>query len=269
MDLLREKIDLQRLPRHIAIIMDGNGRWAQEKGQDRLFGHFHGVESVRDIVEGCAELGIGYLTLYAFSTENWDRPAYEVTGLMELLVETIRKEVETLNKNNIRLHVIGDMTMLPEYARRELNEALEITSVNGGLNLVMALSYSSRWELTEAVKNLALDVRAGRLEPASITQDTLEHYLSTKDFPDPELMIRTSGEYRISNFLLYQLAYAELYFTNVRWPDFRKNNLYEAILDFQGRERRFGKTSAQVQQDVITPGPAPKALEGLCPEDKH
>jgi undecaprenyl diphosphate synthase len=261
MDVLREKIDLQRLPRHIAIIMDGNGRWAQEKGQDRLFGHFHGVESVRDIVEGCAELGIGYLTLYAFSTENWDRPAYEVTGLMELLVETIRKEVETLNKNNIRLHVIGDMTMLPEYARRELNEALEITSVNGGLNLVMALSYSSRWELTEAVKNLALDVRAGRLEPASITQDTLQQYLSTKNFPDPELMIRTSGEYRISNFLLYQLAYAELYFTNVRWPDFRKNNLYEAILDFQGRERRFGKTSAQVQQDVITPDSAQKTLE--------
>ncbi len=254
MDVLREKIDLQRLPCHIAIIMDGNGRWAEEKGQDRLFGHFHGVESVRDIVEGCAELGIGYLTLYAFSTENWDRPEYEVTGLMELLVETIRKEVETLNKNNIRLHVIGDMTMLPEYASRELNEALEITSVNTGLNLVMALSYSSRWELTEAVKNLARDVRAGRLEPTAITQDTLQQYLSTRDFPDPELMIRTSGEYRISNFLLYQLAYAELYFTGVRWPDFRKHNLYEAILDFQGRERRFGKTSAQIRQDVITPG---------------
>jgi len=255
MDVLREKIDLQRLPRHIAIIMDGNGRWAQEKGQDRLFGHFHGVESVRDIVEGCAELGIGYLTLYAFSTENWDRPEYEVTGLMELLVETIHKEVETLNKNNIRLHVIGDMTMLPEYARRELNEALEFTSANTGLNLVMALSYSSRWELTEAVRNLSIDVRAGRLDPASITQDTLQQYLSTKDFPDPELMIRTSGEYRISNFLLYQLAYAELYFTNVRWPDFRKNNLYEAILDFQARERRFGKTSAQVKPDVTEPRP--------------
>jgi len=256
MDVLREKIDLQRLPRHIAIIMDGNGRWAQEKGQDRLFGHFHGVESVRDIVEGCAELGIGYLTLYAFSTENWDRPEYEVTGLMELLVETIRKEVETLNKNNIRLHVIGDMTMLPEYASRELNEALEITSVNTGLNLVMALSYSSRWELTEAVKNLARDVRAGRLEPTAITQDTLQQYLSTRDFPDPELMIRTSGEYRISNFLLYQLAYAELYFTGVRWPDFRKHNLYEAILDFQSRERRFGKTSAQIRQDLAAPDPS-------------
>ncbi|HMH22596.1 MAG TPA: isoprenyl transferase [Puia sp.] len=244
------KIDLQRLPRHIAIIMDGNGRWAQEKGQDRLYGHFHGVESVRTIVEACAELGIGYLTLYAFSTENWDRPAYEVTGLMELLVETIRKEVETLNKNNIRLHVIGDMNMLPDYARAELNEALEITSRNGGLHLIMALSYSSRWELAEAVKGIAQDVRAGKLDPAAINQDTLQKYLCTRDFPDPELMIRTSGEYRISNFLLYQLAYAELYFTNVRWPDFRKENLYEAILDFQGRERRFGKTSAQIRDEI-------------------
>ena len=266
MDELKEKIDLKKLPSHIAIIMDGNGRWAQEKGQDRLFGHFHGVESVRDIVEGCAELGIGYLTLYAFSTENWDRPAYEVTGLMELLVETIRKEVGTLNKNNIRLHVIGDMTMLPEYARNELNEALELTAANTGLNLVMALSYSSRWELTEAVKSLALDVRAGKLDPAAITQDTLQQYLSTKDFPDPELMIRTSGEYRISNFLLYQLAYAELYFTSVRWPDFRKKNLYEAILDFQGRERRFGKTSAQIQQDLTTPHGTEKMPEAFCPQ---
>jgi undecaprenyl diphosphate synthase len=254
MDGFREKIDMGKLPSHIAIIMDGNGRWAQEKGQDRLFGHFHGVESVRDIVEGCAELGIGYLTLYAFSTENWDRPAKEVTGLMELLVETIRKEIETLNKNNIRLHVIGDMSMLPEYARSELGEALELTARNQGLNLVMALSYSSRWELTEAVKSLAKDVQSGQLDPFAITQDTLQQYLSTRDFPDPELMIRTSGEYRISNFLLYQLAYAELYFTGVRWPDFRKKNLHEAILDFQGRERRFGKTSAQIQKDLIAPG---------------
>jgi undecaprenyl diphosphate synthase len=250
MESLKDKIDLNRLPRHIAIIMDGNGRWAQEKGQDRLFGHYHGVESVRNIVEACAELGIGYLTLYAFSTENWDRPAYEVTGLMELLVETIRKEVETLNKNDIRLHVIGDMSMLPDYARTELNEALEITARNKGLNLVMALSYSSRWELSEAVKKIALDAQSGILDPATITQDTLQQYLSTREFPDPELMIRTSGEFRISNFLVYQLAYAELYFTNTRWPDFRKENLYEALLDFQGRERRFGKTSAQIQQDL-------------------
>ncbi len=241
---------MQRLPRHIAIIMDGNGRWATEKGQDRLYGHFHGVESVRDIVEGCAELGIGYLTLYAFSTENWDRPAYEVTGLMELLVETIRNEVETLNKNNIKLHVIGDMNMLPEYAKKELNEALEITSRNTGLNLVMALSYSSRWELVEAVKHIAQDVSRGVLDPETIDQKILQHYLCTSEFPDPELMIRTSGEYRISNFLLYQLAYAELYFTHVRWPDFRKENLYEAILDFQGRERRFGRTGEQLKQEI-------------------
>jgi undecaprenyl diphosphate synthase len=247
MDSLKTHIDLQRLPRHIAIIMDGNGRWAREQGKDRLYGHLHGVESVRDIVEGCAELGVEYLTLYAFSTENWDRPAYEVTGLMELLVETIRKETETLNKNNIRLHVIGDLNMLPEYARKELSESLEFTSKNTGLNLIMALSYSSRWELVQAVKQIATDVRMGKIEPELITQDTLEQHLCTSQFPDPELMVRTSGEYRISNFLLYQLAYAELYFTDVRWPDFRKENLYEAILDFQKRERRFGKTSDQLQ----------------------
>jgi len=251
MESLKASLDLNNLPKHIAIIMDGNGRWAQEQGQDRLYGHYHGVESVRNIVEGCAELGIGYLTLYAFSTENWDRPAYEVTGLMELLVETIRKEVETLNKNNIKLHVIGDMQMLPEYAQLELKEALALTSANTGLNLVMALSYSSRWELVQAVKHIAEDVKAGKIDPATITQNTLQQYLVTSNLPDPELMIRTSGEFRISNFLLYQLAYAELYFTNVRWPDFRKENLYEAILDFQGRERRFGKTGDQVQKEQI------------------
>ncbi|GAO42846.1 isoprenyl transferase [Flavihumibacter petaseus] len=248
MSSLKAKIDMKKLPRHIAIIMDGNGRWAQEKGQDRLYGHYHAVESVRDIVEGCAELGVEYLTLYAFSTENWDRPASEVQGLMELLVDTIRKEVETLNKNNIKLHVIGDINMLPETPRRELREAIDLTCNNTGLNLVIALSYSSRWELVEAVKKIGQDVQAGKVDPLLITQDTLQQYLCTSDFPDPELMIRTSGEYRISNFLLYQLAYAELYFTNVRWPDFRKENLHEAILDFQQRERRFGKTSAQVKE---------------------
>src|ERR1700748_1046576 len=254
MDLLKENIDLKKLPSHIAIIMDGNGRWAQEKGQDRLFGHFHGVESVRDIVEGCAELGIGYLTLYAFSTENWDRPAYEVNGLMELLIDTIRKEVDTLNKNNIRLHMIGDMQMLPESAQHELQEAMELTGANTGLNLIMALSYSSRWELVNAVKGIARDVKAGTIDPESVNPALLERYLCTSGIPDPELIIRTSGEYRISNFLLYQLAYAELYFTQVRWPDFRKEDLYEAILDYQGRERRFGKTSAQIQQDSMAPG---------------
>ncbi|RXK80870.1 isoprenyl transferase [Filimonas effusa] len=243
------RIDKNRLPRHIAIIMDGNGRWAKEKGQDRLFGHFNGVESVRDIVEGCAELGIGFLTLYAFSTENWDRPEYEVTGLMELLVDTIRKEVPTLNKNNIRLRAIGDKSMLPAYAQSELQEALDETSANTGLNLVMALSYSSRWELVHAAQQIARDAKDGKLDPESITHEVLTQYLATKDIPDPELMIRTSGEYRISNFLLYQLAYSELYFTDTCWPDFRKPNLYAAIIDYQGRERRFGKTSEQLQQN--------------------
>lgn len=248
MSQLLEKIDKGSLPRHIAIIMDGNGRWAKEKGEDRLFGHYHGVESVRNIVEGCAELGVEYLTLYAFSTENWDRPEYEVAGLMELLVSTIRKEVETLNKNKIRLHVIGDMTMLPDFAKNELNEALEITKDNTGLNLVMALSYSGRWELANAAKEIAREVKEGKLNVEDINQETMQRFLCTALYPDPELMIRTSGEFRISNFLLYQLAYAELYFTNVRWPDFRKENLYQAIVDFQGRERRFGKTGEQIAE---------------------
>jgi undecaprenyl diphosphate synthase len=248
-ELLKAQIDLARLPEHIAIIMDGNGRWAQEKGEDRLFGHFHGVESVRNIVEGAAELGIGYLTLYAFSTENWDRPAPEVAGLMSLLVDTIRKEVPTLNKNNIRLQVIGDRQMLPDFAQTELDEALALTAANTGLTLIMALSYSSRWEIAHAIKQIAMDVKAGRLEPQQITQDTIADYLCTKGIPDPGLVIRTSGEFRISNFLLYQLAYAELYFTPILWPDFRKPHLYEAIIDFQQRERRFGKTGKQIKQE--------------------
>jgi len=247
MDSLKATIDLQKLPAHIAIIMDGNGRWAKEQGQDRLYGHFHGVESVRDIVEGCAELGIQYLTLYAFSTENWNRPAGEVAGLMNLLIETIGKEVATLNKNNIRLRVIGDMSLLPENAYQELQAALDQTRSNTGMNLVMALSYSSRWEIIEAVKRISAQVKEGRLKPEAINQELFEGNLCTAGMPDPELMIRTSGEYRMSNFLLYQLAYSELYFTEVRWPDFRKKNLYEAIIDFQKRERRFGKTSEQVQ----------------------
>ncbi|HEY5406391.1 MAG TPA: isoprenyl transferase [Ginsengibacter sp.] len=243
---LKEKLDVKKLPKHIAIIMDGNGRWAKEKGQDRLFGHYSGVESVRNIVEGCAELGIEYLTLYAFSTENWDRPPDEVTGLMELLVQTIKQEVPTLNKNNIRLYVIGSAKMLPEAAQKELEEACEATKTNTGLNLIMALSYSSRWEIIEAVKNIAMEVRSNNLDPENINNHVFNQHLCTAQFPDPELMIRTSGEYRISNFLLYQLAYSELYFTDTLWPDFRKENLYEAILNFQNRERRFGKTSDQL-----------------------
>ncbi len=227
--------------------MDGNGRWAQEKGEDRLYGHLHGVESVRDIVEGASELAIEYLTLYAFSTENWNRPEEEVSGLMEILVDTIRQEVPTLNKNNIKLHVIGDMEMLPPNAKKELQEALDETAQNTGLNLIMALSYSSRWELVNATRKIAEKVLSGDLLPNDITEKTIQHHLTTKDFPDPELMIRTSGEYRISNFLLFQLAYSELYFTNTLWPDFRKENLYEAILDYQQRERRFGKTGAQIK----------------------
>ncbi|MEP7256078.1 MAG: isoprenyl transferase [Ferruginibacter sp.] len=249
---LKDKIDMMRLPSHIAIIMDGNGRWAKEKGEDRLYGHLHGVESVRNIVEGAAELGIKYLTLYAFSTENWDRPEYEVSGLMELLVDTIHNEVPTLNKNNIKLHVIGDVNMLPDAARFELKEALKETSVNTGLNLIMALSYSSRWEIVNAVKQIANDVKEGKFAADDITQEVLKRYLTTKAFPDPELMIRTSGEYRISNFLLYQLAYSELYFTSTLWPDFRKENLYTAILDYQSRERRFGKTGEQIKNEETT-----------------
>ena len=243
---LKDKLIAEKLPRHIAIIMDGNGRWAKEKGKDRLFGHYNGVESVRNIVEGCAELQIGYLTLYAFSTENWDRPKDEVTGLMELLVKTIRSEVSTLNKNNIRLHVIGNINMLPAEAHNELDEACKETKNNTGLNLIMALSYSSRWEIVNAVKNIAKEVKENRLDPDDITDHVFQQHLCTAAFPDPELMIRTSGEYRISNFLLYQLAYSELYFTNTLWPDFRKENLYEALLDYQMRERRFGKTSEQL-----------------------
>jgi undecaprenyl diphosphate synthase len=243
---LKNNIDLTKLPRHIAIIMDGNGRWAKEKGHDRLYGHYHGVESVRNILEGCADLNIPYLTLYAFSTENWDRPKDEVDGLMELLVDTIRKEVVTLNENNIKLHVIGDMHTLPPLARKELEEALEETSHNNKFNLILALSYSSRWELLNAVKNIAADVKEDKLLIKNIDQDTLQKYLATSEFPDPDLLIRTGGEYRISNFLLYQLAYAELYFTTTRWPDFRKENLFDAILDFQRRRRRFGKTDEQI-----------------------
>ena len=246
MESLKTSINPARLPKHIAIIMDGNGRWAKTQGHDRLFGHYHGVESVRVTVEACAELGVGYLTLYAFSTENWERPEREVSGLMELLVETIRKEIPTLNKNNIRLHVIGKTELLPEKTLSALREAIEETAINTGLNLIMALSYSSRWEMAQAARQLGLDVKAGIIDPRSIDEDQFQKYLCTRDFPDPELMIRTSGEHRISNFLLYQLAYAELFFTPVLWPDFRKEHLYEAILDFQSRERRFGKTSEQL-----------------------
>ncbi len=248
---LQLHIDLDSLPKHIAIIMDGNGRWAQEKGKDRLFGHLTGVDSVRDIVEAAAELGIQYLTLYTFSTENWNRPAYEVDGLMELLVDTIKKEIPTLNKNNIRLQVIGHTDMLPKHTHNQLVEALNETAQNTGLTLIMALSYSSRWEMEDAIKQIAVDVKNNTLLPDDINGETLSKYLNTSAFPDPELLVRTSGEYRLSNFLLYQLAYTELYFTETRWPDFRKDDLYAAIIDYQKRERRFGKTGEQVKKNKI------------------
>lgn len=239
-------IDKEKLPQHIAIIMDGNGRWAKERDKDRLFGHQHGVISVREVVEGCTEIGIKYLTLYAFSTENWNRPENEVKGLMELLVATIRKEAESLSKNGIRLHVIGDMESLPGNCQDELNEAMKMTEHNDQLNLVLALSYSSKWEILKAVKEIAAAVERNELKPDDINEAVFQQHLSTHHIPDPELMIRTSGEHRISNFLLYQMAYAELYFTHTHWPDFRKKNLYEAILNYQNRERRFGKISEQL-----------------------
>ncbi|NCA29263.1 MAG: isoprenyl transferase [Chitinophagia bacterium] len=244
-----ENLDLSKLPKHIAIIMDGNGRWAQEQGQDRLFGHYQGVISVRKVVEAATEIGIQNLTLYAFSTENWERPEQEVTGLMTLFVDTIAKEVPDLHKNNIKLRFIGNLGLLPPHARAALENATTQTAQNTGLTLIVALSYSSRWELVEAAKNIATKVKKGNLNIDQISETTLSEALTTSDFPDPELMIRTSGEYRISNFLLYQLAYAELYFTETRWPDFRKEDLIKAILDFQSRERRFGKTSSQLNID--------------------
>ncbi len=242
-----ELLDKNKLPKHIAIIMDGNGRWAKERGKDRLYGHQHGVLSVRDVVEGCAEIGIQYLTLYAFSTENWNRPENEVNALMELLVSTIRKEAETLQKNGVRLNVIGDIDTLPKQCIEELHEAIEMTSKNTRLNLVLALSYSAKWEILQACKKIANDVKNDTLQLDQINDNTFKQYLTTTNIPDPELLIRTSGEYRISNFLLYQIAYAELYFTNTHWPDFRKENLVEALLNYQNRERRFGKISEQLK----------------------
>ena len=245
-----ESIDRTKVPKHIAIIMDGNGRWAKERGEDRVYGHYEGVVSVREIVNACGEIGVQYLTLYAFSAENWNRPKAEVDALMELLVNTIRKEVEDLKKNNVRLHVIGDFESLPEVCQKELNEAKEITAANTGLNLILALSYSSRAEIANAARKIAEQVAKGELKTEDINDEVIQKNLYTAAFPDPELMIRTSGEHRISNFLLYQLAYAELYFTSVHWPDFRKNNLYEALLNYQQRERRFGKTSEQIKTNT-------------------
>ena len=241
MSSFKDKIDTTRLPKHIAIIMDGNGRWAKEHGYDRIFGHQNGVTSVRETTEAAAEIGIQYLTLYAFSTENWSRPQSEVDALMELLIDTIERETPTLNKNNVRLLAIGDLSRLPGNAGEKLQRCINQTCKNTGLGLVLALSYSSRWEITNAVKNICKEVLNGNCNIEDINDELISNHLTTKSIPDPDLMIRTSGEERISNFLLWQLAYTELYFTKTHWPAFKKESFYEAIYEFQQRERRFGK----------------------------
>ncbi len=241
------QLDLNKLPKHIAIIMDGNGRWAKNNDKARIYGHHAGVEAVRKVVETCTELGVQYLTLYAFSTENWKRPEAEVNALMELLVRTIRKETPDLNKNNVRIGMIGDGHSLPKACIDELEEAKKITENNTGLNLILALSYSGRWEITNAMQQIAVKVQAGILHAEDIDEQTISVHMNTKNIPDPELLIRTSGEYRLSNFLLWQSAYTEYYFTETLWPDFDKNELLKAILDYQKRERRFGKTTDQIQ----------------------
>lgn len=242
----KEQIDLSRLPRHIAIIMDGNGRWAKAHGLMRMFGHKQGVEVVHNITEAAAQLGIGYLTLYTFSTENWNRPKEEVDALMNLLVDTIVKETPTLMNNNVRLLTIGDTDRLPSQAKAKFLDCIAQTAANTGLTMVIALSYSARWELTRAMQLMVADAQQGCLTPNEVTETVVAQYLTTKDIPDPDLLIRTSGELRISNFLLWQLAYSELYFTDKLWPDFTVEDFYEAIVDYQHRERRFGKTSEQV-----------------------
>ncbi|MDR1631292.1 MAG: isoprenyl transferase [Dysgonamonadaceae bacterium] len=244
---LKEAIDLKRLPVHIAVIMDGNGRWAQENGMERFMGHKEGVISVRKIVEAGGQLGIKYLTVYTFSTENWNRPKEEVDALMALMVTAVRKETKDLMANNVRLRTIGDVDRLPPLTRRELDACIDETKNNTGLNLVLALSYSSKWELTEAVRKIVREVKDGTLPVEQISEQTITDHLTTKDIPDPDLLIRTGGEFRISNYLLWQAAYAELYFTDTYWPDFREENLYAAIVDYQKRERRFGKTGEQIQ----------------------
>ena len=239
-------INTHNIPAHVAVIMDGNGRWAKQRGGLRVFGHQSAITAVRETVEAAAELGVSYLTLYAFSTENWNRPALEVMALMQLLVHTIRKETATLLKNSIRLEAIGDIATLPASCQRELAEAKALTSGGTRMTLVLALSYSGRWDITQAARCLAADVAAGRIKPDDVTEATVASYLVTAAMPDPELLIRTSGEQRISNFLLWQLAYTELYITDLLWPDFRRQHFQEAIRAYQRRERRFGKTSEQV-----------------------
>lgn len=243
---LLEQIDLSKTPRHIAIIMDGNGRWAQQQGENRLFGHNIGVESVREALKAAQELGVKYLTLYAFSTENWNRPKDEVEGLMDLLVRTIGNEVDELHESNVIIRTIGDINGLPLSCQKELNDAYERTRNNTGVNLILALNYSAKWELVRAVREIASEVKKGEILIDDIDNSTIDQHVTTAGIPDPELLIRTSGEHRISNFLLWQIAYSEFHFTEVLWPDFKKEDLYKAVLDYQSRERRFGMTSAQI-----------------------
>lgn len=241
-----QSINQSSIPQHVAIIMDGNGRWAKQQGEDRIFGHHEGVNSVREIVEACGEIGVKFLTLYAFSTENWNRPKEEVDGLMELLVGTISMETKNLNDKGVRLEAIGDLKSLPEICQHQLQESINITSKNNKVTLILALSYSSKWEITNSVKEIAKEIATGALLPSEITAELIDSHLNTRLWPNPELMIRTSGERRISNFLLWQLAYAEFYFTDVLWPEFRKDDFFKAIISYQNRERRFGKTSEQL-----------------------
>jgi undecaprenyl diphosphate synthase len=243
---LKENIDFNNLPRHIAVIMDGNGRWAKGKGAARIFGHRNAIQAVKDVTEGCGELGIKYLTLYAFSTENWGRPKEEVDGLMELLVNTLQKEIKTLHDNQVKLQTIGDISHLPIDCQNNLAKAKEATSHNSGLILQLALNYSGRWEIIEAARKLGEEIKQGLIQPGEIDEHYFSQHLQTAGVPDPELLIRTSGEHRISNFLLWQIAYSEFHFTEVLWPDFKKDDLYKAVLDYQSRERRFGMVSEQL-----------------------
>jgi undecaprenyl diphosphate synthase len=241
------KIDKQNIPQHIAIIMDGNGRWAKQQGEERLFGHSVGVESVREALNACKKMGVKYLTLYTFSTENWNRPKEEIEGLMNLLVSTIANEVDELNEKGIRLLTIGDDEGLPVSCQEELKMAKEKTAHNTEFNLILALNYSSRWEMKEAIKSIAEQYKSGKISTSDITDELVSNSLTTAGFPDPELLVRTSGEQRISNFLLWQIAYSELFFTDVLWPDFKEEDLYKAVISYQNRERRFGQTSEQLQ----------------------
>ena len=243
---LKEQINMERIPQHVAIIMDGNGRWAKSKGSDRIFGHREGVDSVDKVMEAASDLGVKYITLYAFSTENWNRPEQEVNALMEILSQALKKYIEKISKNNVRLMVVGDKSRLSQLTLSNLSEAEKMTEMNTGLTMILAISYSSRWEIVEAAKRIASEVKAGSLNVDQINEKVFSDHLATAGIPDPDLLIRTSGELRISNFLMWQLSYSELYFTPVSWPEFKKEQFFEAIIDYQKRERCFGKTSEQL-----------------------